>query len=99
MRKFRFKHFLPKYDFTKRRRLGRIKNHPFVVPVITLLALLFLTGIVFVLLGSRTIQSGASDSHVVIVSYDSKKQTVPSTALTVGDLLKRLNIKLNDGVI
>lgn len=97
MRKIRFKKFTPKYVFDKRRRFLHIKNHPFIVPVVTLLALLFITGVAFVFLGSKTLSTG--DSHVVIVSYDNKKQTVPTTAGTVGELLKRLNIKLHDGDI
>lgn len=92
----RLKHFAPKYVFTKRKRLLRFKNHPFVVPVVTMLTLLAITGIVFVFLGSETITS-TGNSHVVIVSYDNQKQTVPTTANTVGDLLTRLNIKLNPG--
>src|SRR5260221_2430 len=98
MRRIKFKRFLPKYDFSKRRRLLRIKNHPFVVPVVTLLLLLAVTGIGYVLIGSQTVTPGAN-SHVVIVSYDDKKQTVPTTANTVGDLLMRLHIKLNQGDI
>jgi len=98
MRKPRFKKFIPKYNFAKRSKLLRIKNHPFIVPVVTLLVLLALTGVGYILLGSQTINPG-NDSHVVIVSYDDKKQTVPTTANTVGELLDRLHIKLHDGDI
>ncbi|MGZ6005146.1 MAG: aggregation-promoting factor C-terminal-like domain-containing protein [Candidatus Saccharimonadales bacterium] len=98
MRRFKFKQFSPKYVFSKRRRLLRIKNHPFIVPVVTLLLLLAATAVGYVLLGSQTIIS-TGNSHVVIVSYDDKKQTVPTTATTVGDLLTRLHIKLHQGDI
>jgi uncharacterized protein YabE (DUF348 family) len=98
MRKFRFKRFKPKYDFSKRSRLLHIKNHPFIVPVVTFLVLLLITGITFVFIGSETITS-SGDSHVVIVSYDNKKQTVPTAAATVGELIKKLDIKLNEGDI
>lgn len=94
----RFKRLTPKYVFTKRQRLLRFKNHPFVVPVVTMLTLLAITGILFVFLGSETITS-TGDSHVVIVSYDNQKQTVPTTANTVGELLTRLKIKLHQGDI
>lgn len=97
MRKVRFKKFSPRYVFDKRRRFLHIKNHPFVVPIVTLLVLLAITGIVFIFLGSKTVDSG--DAHVVIVSYDNQKQTVPTTAANVGDLLKRLDIKLHEGDI
>lgn len=98
MRRFKLKYLSPKYVFSKRRRLLRFKNHPFIVPVVTLLVLLAATGVGYVLLGSETITS-TGDSHVVIVSYDNQKQTVPTTARTVGELLGRLNIKLNQGDI
>lgn len=98
MRKFSFKRFKPKYDFSKRSRLLRVRNHPFIVPVVTLLSLLAVTGILFVFIGSETLSS-SGDSHVVILSYDNKKQTVPTPALTVAELLSKLKIKLNEGDI
>lgn len=73
----------------------RLKNHPFIVPVITFLVLFFATLFIFVGTGGQSLKP--SDSHVVIVSYDKKKQTIPTRAATVGDLLKNLNITVNQG--
>ena len=38
-----------------------------------------------------------SDSKIVIISHDKTQQIVPSKEATVGDLLKKLNLKLNEG--
>ncbi len=95
MRKFRPKILQKKYISTKRRKLLRFKNHPFVVPIITLLVLSFLTMVAFIGLGARNFTP--TDSHVVIVSHDDKRETLPTRAATVGLLLDRLNIKLNQG--
>ncbi len=102
MRTSRFKKLTPKYIRTKRRRWLRLKNHPFVVPVVTFLILLAATGVGFIFLNSQTVSSGTS--HIVILtdtkSTDSKiKETIPTSAPTVGELLSRLHVKLNDGDI
>lgn len=72
-----------------------LRRHPFIVPVTAFLVLFFVTIIVFVAMGSRTLQP--SDSHIVILSYDKKTETIPTRAKTVGELLKRLNIVVNEG--
>ncbi len=95
MRKFKFRKFSKKYVSSKRKRLLRFKNHPFIVPVTTLISLLFITAVAFVALGGQTV--GAGDSHVVILTNDKKQTTVPTRAPTVGELLKRLKIKINKG--
>ncbi len=95
MRKIKFKKLPNKYVFHKRRKFLNLKNHPFIVPVITLLVLLIVTGIGYVLLGSKTVSS--SDSHVVILTNDKQRRTIPTSAATVSDFLKKLNIKVNPG--
>ncbi len=70
-------------------------KHPFVVPVVTLLVLSFMTMIGSVILGSQTI--GSDDAHVVQLSIDGKKQTLPTRATTVQDFLDRAEVTLNDG--
>ncbi len=74
-----------------------LHKHPFMVPVVTLVILSFLTMVGSVLLGSRTI--GASDAHVVQLTLDGKKQTVPTRANTVQDFLTRAKVTLQDGDI
>lgn len=81
----------------KARELWAIKNHPFIVPVTTFLVLFFITLLGFVAFNGQTI--GAADSHVVVVSVDGGQRTLPSRAATVGDLLKRQNITVNNGDI
>lgn len=95
MRKFKFKKLSYKYVLSKRRRLLRFKNHPLIVPVVTLLILLATTGVAYVFLGAQTVGSGVS--HIVILTENKKKETVPTSAATVGELLTRLHIKLNEG--
>lgn len=95
MRKPRLKKLSPKYVFSKRSRILRLKNHPIMVPIVTLLALLFISGLIFIIVGDQTV--GAGDSHVVILTDNKKKETLPTRATNVGDLLKRLNLKLNNG--
>src|SRR3989344_1384681 len=70
-------------------------KHPFVVPVVTLIVLSFLTMIGAVMLGSQTI--GPADAHVVQLSVDGKKQTVPTRAATVDDFLTRAKVSLQEG--
>ncbi len=72
------------------KRLLHIKGHPFIVPVTTFLLLFFVSSIGLVLFGSQTI--GASDSHLVHISIDGQKRTVPTRANTVKDLLQRLQL-------
>lgn len=82
----------------KERFLAReLHKHPFAVPVITVIVLCFMTMIGSVILGSQTI--GSNDSHIVQLSSDNKKQTIPTRATTVGDFLERAKITLHDGDI
>lgn len=71
------------------------RKHTFVVPIVTIFVLSIVTMITIVLLGAQTI--GASDSHVVQLSINGKKQTIPTRAVTVSDFLNRASVHLNDG--
>lgn len=79
----------------RRRKFYRLKNHPFVVPVISLMIFFFLAMAGFIALNGRTVT--ASDSHIVKLSIDGKQKVVPTRAKTVGDLLTRAHITLNEG--
>ena len=81
----------------RRRKVYRLKNHPFVVPVTTFVVLTFLTLVGMVALSGRPLT--ATDSHVVRLSIGGKLQIVPTRAKTVGDLLQRTKITLNEGDI
>lgn len=79
----------------RRRKIYRLKNHPFVVPVVVFMALFFATMVLFIVLNSRPVT--ASDSHIVRLSIDGKQQVIPTRATTVADLLLRTKTTLNDG--
>ncbi len=99
--KKRFKLIKKKYAAQHRTRVKKarkIAKHPlFAVPVMTFMVLLLVVvaGIVIFTGGHPKLR--ASDSHIVIVSYDKQEQTVPTRASTVGDLLSKLGITLNKG--
>lgn len=80
----------------KRQKLFDLRNHPFIVPVITLLVLFFISLIGFIMFsGGTTI--GPSDSRIVTLYVDNSRQTLPTRAKTVEDLLDRLDIKIHEG--
>lgn len=77
--------------------LRAASRHPVAVPLITFGVLLTLTGLGF---GITKLVQGPevqTDARIVIVSHDRTKQTVPSREKTVGGLLNKLNIKLEQG--
>ncbi len=85
-----------------RRRVSALRGrnlpkHPFVVPLITFLVLFSASAVGFVLWSSRGQTLRPQDSHVTIVSYDKKQQTIPTRANNVGEVLERLNITLATG--
>src|SRR3712207_822958 len=80
---------------SKRKRKFDFHRHPFVIPVVTFLILFIVSLGAFVSFSATTL--GPSDSRVVNVHADDKSQTLPTRAKTVNELLKRLDIKLNDG--
>ncbi len=85
------KHPAVKKTATKMRFLTR---HPFMLPVSIFVVIIFVGLALYVSLGGQTVT--ATDKHVVQVFYDNKKQTVPTRAKTVGDLLGRLQIKVGE---
>ncbi|MDQ5972258.1 MAG: hypothetical protein QG553_417 [Patescibacteria group bacterium] len=78
----------------QQKRLHRLKNHPFVVPVMTFLGLFVISLATFVMLGGTSI--GPSDSHIVHLYVDGQEQILPSRATTVDDLLARAKITLGE---
>lgn len=71
-----------------------IKHHPFVVPVITFLALFFMTAIGLVLFNGQAVKP--DDLHVVSLTVNTQKQTLPTRSKTVKELLQKQNIEIND---
>jgi uncharacterized protein YabE (DUF348 family) len=69
-----------------------LQRHPLIMPLISFVVL-FMIGLgAFVSIGGQTV--GASDTHIAIVYYDGKEQTVPTRAKNVEDLLQRLTITI-----
>ncbi len=97
----RLKIFRKKYvaqHHTRVKRAKKIARHPlFAVPVVTFVVLLAFAAIGVVVLTGGHPTLARSDSHIVIVSHDHQEQIVPTRAATVGALLPKLDIKLNQG--
>lgn len=71
-----------------------LRNHPFVIPVTTFLVLFFLSLVGFVATGGQTM--GATDSRFVRLYVDGDEQVIPTRAKTVGELLERRGITVDD---
>lgn len=82
-------------------RVKRVVKKPqFTVPFATFMLFLVVgMGLTLFLTKGDPDAFKRDSSHIVIIDYDKERQTVPTDAKTVGDLLKRLDIKLNDGDI
>ena len=70
------------------------RKHPFAIPVVTFLILLFIASISFLFIGGETM--GASDSKVVRLYVDGQTRIIPTRAHTVKEVLQRNNIDLRD---
>src|ERR1035437_2844574 len=80
----------------KIRRLKLLSRHPIAVPIATFFILISLT-FAATLFITRTHVIVTKNSKIVIISHDHVEQTVPTSEPTVGALLKKLNIVLNQG--
>ncbi len=74
-----------------------MSRHPFAVPVITIGLLALLTGVVYLVARGTDNLPVTPDAKIVIISHDHEQQIVPAKARTVGTLLARLHLKLNQG--
>ncbi|MDZ7744699.1 MAG: ubiquitin-like domain-containing protein [Candidatus Saccharibacteria bacterium] len=75
-------------------RLHYFRNHPLAIPAGTFAVLLFISVAAFLLFGGQTID--ASDSRVVLLRVDGQEQVVPTRARTVGELLERRDISVEE---
>lgn len=73
----------------------KLKNHPFLVPVSTFLVMMILTAGLLVATNGQTVAS--SDSHIVKLSINGQQKVIPTRAKTVGELLQRANVVINEG--
>lgn len=99
MRK-RLKRIKNRYVATQQKRVRHIKRigrKPlFTIPLATFMVLLVLVFVGF-LVTSKGGSLRGKDPNVVVVTYDKQERTIPTDAKTVGELLKRLEIKLKEG--
>ena len=94
----KYKRFTRNYEKTKRRHIRRLKivsRHPFAVPFFVFLFLFIASAAVYFVF-VRT-NPPRQDARVVIISHDHIEQTVPSIEPTVGALLSKLKISINQG--
>ena len=80
------------------RRFSWLRHHPILIPIVTFAILFVLTiGGWLLLQRDDPAESRVSDAFIVILKYDHATQTVPTRERTVGTLLHKLNITLNEG--
>lgn len=97
----KLKRIKSRYTVAKRKHVHTIRllgrKPTFTVPFATFMVLLVIVagGILFASGGKPTLRG--KNPNVVVVTYDKKERTIPTDAQTVGELLKRLEIKLNPG--
>lgn len=79
------------------RHLRIMSRHPYAVPFITLGVLVALTGSIYLLARQTDKLPQPHDAKIVIITHDEQQQIVPSKNNTVGQLLQKLHIRLDDG--
>ena len=67
------------------------------VPAATIFILIFLTGGIYLLASKTNHLPPVQDAKIVIISHDHQQQIVPSKEDTVGDLLSKLHLTINQG--
>jgi uncharacterized protein YabE (DUF348 family) len=75
-------------------RINSAARHPFAVPVATLFGLLLITVGLIAFFNRRPV---TVNPNIVVISHDGQKQIVSSKEPTVGILLDKLSLKLNEG--
>lgn len=79
-------------------RLRGIGKKPlFTVPIATFMVLLLAVVAGFLITSGGHPRLREANPNVVVVTYDKQERTIPTDAKTVGQLLKRLDIKLHEG--
>ena len=79
------------------RQLKLMSRHPFAVPFITFSVLIVLTAGTYLVARQTNHLPPVQDAKIVIISHDNEQQIVPSREPTVGALLKKLHLRLNQG--
>lgn len=79
------------------RKMKIMSKHPFAVPFITVIALIFISLTAYLVARGTNNLPPIQDAKIVIISHDHQKQIVPSKNNTVGELITKLKINLNHG--
>ena len=102
--KTKFKKLLSKLKLSKKRlqdvdveTIKKRSKHPYAVPLITFGVLTLIIASVYLVARQTNQLPKQTDAKIVIISHDNIKQVVPVKQATVGDLLNKLNITLNQG--
>ena len=77
------------------RKMKVMSHHPYATIGITFAVLLVISVVAFIIINK--VDHPVSNAYIVIVQHDGVEQTVPSDEPTVGALLKKLHITLNQG--
>lgn len=87
--------------YRKRFRLGVLRRgwhrHPLALPLGIFFGLAAVGAVLLIATPARKPVTFSNNSFIVIVSHDGERQTVPTEQKTVGDLLKKLDIRLSPG--
>ncbi len=77
----------------------RVKKHPAGLPLLLFASLIAASGVLFWYANRRGVVADfvARDTFIAIVSYDGQTTTIPTDAKKVGDLLKKMDIRLAPG--
>lgn len=87
-----FPKFSKQYNALKRPAKLGLEDRPYILPIIGLVLGVLLVGVVLFFGDRQDIRP--SSSHVVFVSDNGRKETVNTRAPTVGDLVKKMPLKL-----
>lgn len=79
------------------KRLQRLHKHPFGWPIAVFFGLVAIGGLMLFVANKHSVATFHPDtSYIAIISHDGVKQTVPTRPQTVGELLKKLNIHVDE---
>ncbi|MDB5181573.1 MAG: hypothetical protein JWP13_336 [Candidatus Saccharibacteria bacterium] len=92
IQRYQAHYYKPKRPSTK--RLPQVARHPFAVPVAPFLGLVIITGGLVAFFNRTPV---TVDPNVVVISDDKQQQIVSSKEPTVGALLEKLDIDVNEG--
>lgn len=81
----------------RKKKAPKVHKHQVLVPLATFLVLGLVSCLLFLIYGGTTVEG--VDVKRVQVYVDGRKQTLPTRAPTVGELLKRINIQLSSNDI